>query len=109
MTPRCSYSPSSASAYATGMELVHEESAGRFVLQDNETAVGEVLYELDGDVMVLLTAEVPRELRGRGYGKIVVRNTLEHIRDNTTHRVQPVCPFIAKFMMQNPEFQSLRG
>ena len=88
---------------------MHEEDEGRFVLIDGDDVVGEVIYEIDGDLMLLLTAEVPREIRGQGYGKILVRHTLEHLRDNGPQRVQPVCPFIAKFMMQNPEFQALRG
>jgi predicted GNAT family acetyltransferase len=91
------------------MELVHEEDNSRFVLVDGDTFVGDVTYEVDGDLMLLLSAEVPREIRGQGYGKILVRRTLEHLRDNGEQRVQPVCPFIAKFMMQNPEFQALRG
>lgn len=91
------------------MELVHEEDNGRFVLIDGDTVVGEVIYEVEGDLMLLLSAEVPREIRSQGYGKLLVRHTLEHLRDNGPQRVQPVCPFIAKFMMQNPEFQALRG
>jgi len=91
------------------MDLIHEEDSSRFVLMDDDVFAGEVLYEINGDLMLLLTAEVPRDLRGQGYGKIVVRRTLETIRDAGAYRVQPVCPFIAKFMMQHPEFQALRG
>lgn len=91
------------------MELVHEEDNSRFVLIDGDTFVGEVIYEVEGDLMLLLSAEVPKELHGQGYGKILVRRTLEFLRDNGEQRIQPVCPFIAKFMMQNPEFQALRG
>jgi predicted GNAT family acetyltransferase len=91
------------------MELVHEDDSGRFVLIDGDTVLGEVVYEVEGDLMLLLSAEVPRDIRGQGYGKILVRRTLEHIRDMDMQRVQPVCPFIAKFMMQNPEFQALRA
>jgi predicted GNAT family acetyltransferase len=91
------------------MELVHEEDNGRYVLVDGSQFLGEVTYEIDGDVTLLLSAEVPREIRGQGYGKILVRKTLEHFLDNGSKRIQPVCPFIAKFMMQNPEFQALRG
>lgn len=91
------------------MELVHEEDLSRYALIDDGVFAGEVSYEIDGDLMLLLAAEVPREIRGRGYGKLLVRHTLEHIRDNGPLPVQPVCPFIAKFMMQHPEFQALRS
>jgi len=91
------------------MELVHEKDNSRYVLVDGGQFLGEVTYEVDGDITLLLSAEVPRELRGQGYGKLLVRQTLEHFLGNGSRRIQPVCPFIAKFMMQNPEFQALRG
>lgn len=91
------------------MNLVHEEDNGRYVLVDGDEFLGEVIYEKSDGVLLLLSAVVPVDKRGQGYGKILVRKTLEHLRDNESARVQPVCPFIAKFMMQNPEFQALRG
>jgi len=91
------------------MELVHEEDKSRYVLVDGDQFLGEVTYEVDGELTLLLSAEVPREIRGQGYGKILVRKTLEHFLENGSRKIQPVCPFIAKFMMQNPEFQALRG
>jgi uncharacterized protein len=91
------------------MELLHEQESHRFVLMNDGELVGEVSYEFDGDLMLLISAEVPRPLRGQGYGKTLVRKTLENLLDNGPVRVQPVCPFIAKFMMQNPEFQALRA
>jgi uncharacterized protein len=91
------------------MDLVHEEDNGRYVLVEGDEFLGEVIYEKSDSVMLLLSAVVPANKRGQGYGKILVRKTLEHLRDNEAVRVQPVCPFIAKFMMQNPEFQALRG
>jgi predicted GNAT family acetyltransferase len=91
------------------MNLVHEEDNSRYVLLDGDEFLGEVLYEKNGDLMLLLSAVVPDHHQGKGFGKILVRQTLEHLRDHESVRVQPVCPFIAKFMMQNPEFQALRG
>lgn len=91
------------------MDLVHEEDSDRFVLVEGDDFLGEVIYEKTDSVMLLLSAVVPAEKRGQGYGKILVRKTLEHLRDSDSVRIQPVCPFIAKFMMQNPEFQALRA
>jgi predicted GNAT family acetyltransferase len=38
-----------------------------------------------------------------------VRGALEAIRDEGGLSVVPVCPYIAKFMMKNKEFEALRA
>lgn len=92
------------------MPIHHEPEASRYVLLDDEGAfAGEVEYETQGDTLLLVRAEVPMERRGGGYGVTLVRETLEMIRDTQHGKVQPICPFIAKFMVKNPEFQALRA
>ena len=92
------------------MPIRHEPDASRYVLYDDSGEfAGEVEYEQQGDTLLLLRAEVPPERRGGGYGVTLVRETLEMIRDEQHGTVQPICPFIAKFMVKNPEFQALRA
>lgn len=92
------------------MVVHHEPEHSRYVLTDDSGEfVGEVEYDKQGDTLLLLRAEVPPERRGGGYGVRLVRETLEMIRDEGHGTVQPICPFIAKFMVKNPEFQALRG
>lgn len=92
------------------MAIQHEPEASRYVLLDDEgDFVGEVEYDTDGDTLLLLRAEVPTFKRGGGHGVRLVRETLEMIRDEKHGKVQPICPFIAKFMVKNPEFQALRA
>ncbi|OUV18533.1 MAG: hypothetical protein CBC58_00485 [Cellulomonadaceae bacterium TMED98] len=92
------------------MTIRHEPDASRYVYLDEAgVAAGEVEYQRDGDTLRLLRAEVPMERRGEGLGLALVRETLEMIRDEHHGTIQPICPFIAKFMVKNPEFQALRA
>lgn len=92
------------------MPIHHEPDNSRYVLLDDEGEfAGEVEYEQQGDTLLLIRAEVPHERRGGGYGVTLVRETLEMIRDEQHGKVQPICPFITKFMVKNPEFQALRA
>jgi predicted GNAT family acetyltransferase len=91
------------------MEIEHRPEAHQYVLLDNDVVVGEVEYQKTGPTLSLLRAEVPVELRGQGLGIPLVRGTLEAIRDEGGLSIVPVCPYIAKFMMKNTEFQSLRA
>ncbi len=79
------------------------------MLVDGETVVGEVDYVKAGTTLSLVRAEVPAELRGQGLGVPLVRGTLDAIRDEGGLSVVPVCPYIAKFMMKNREFDALRA
>lgn len=92
------------------MAIRHEPENSRYVYLDTEGVVaGEVEYRRDGNTLQLVRAEVPPERRGEGLGIALVRETLEMIRDEQHGSIQPICPFIAKFMVKNPEFQALRA
>ena len=56
-----------------------------------------------------VTAEIWPDRQGQGLGALLVRETLEMIRDEGHGRIQPICPFIVKYLMKNPEFQSLQA
>jgi predicted GNAT family acetyltransferase len=58
---------------------------------------------------LLVRAEVPLEKRGQGLGIPLTRGTLEAIRAEGVYSVRPICPYIAKYMMKNPEFDDLKG
>jgi len=91
------------------MRIEHQPESQRYVLIDGDAIVGEVEYVTAGTTLSLVRAEVPIELRGQGLGIPLVRGTLEAIRDQGDLSVVPVCPYIAKFMMKNKEFDGLRA
>jgi predicted GNAT family acetyltransferase len=92
------------------MKIEHRPDENLYVLLDDQgDFLGEVEYRRSGDALSLLRAEVPVALRGQGLGIPLVRGTLEAVRDQGGLSVVPVCPYIAKYMMKNREFDDLRS
>ena len=90
------------------MKITHEPQSHRYVLSDGEQFLGEVEYYQEGTTLNLVRAEVPLELRGEGLGIPLVKGTLEAIRAEGALSVRPICPYIAKYMMKNTEFDELK-
>lgn len=67
---------------------------------------GFVTYEPEGDVLDLQHTEVDDEYAGQGVGTELVKQTLDLIRA-VDKKVKPSCPFIAKFIDENPEYKDL--
>ena len=91
------------------MEITHEPDAHRYVLSDGDEFLGEIEYQAQGTTLLLLRAEVPIEKRGQGLGIPLTRGTLEAIREEGIYSVAPICPYIAKYMMKNSEFDDLKA
>ena len=91
------------------MEITHEPDSRRYVLSEGDEFLGEIEYQVQGTRLLLLRAEVPIEKRGQGLGIPLTKGTLEAIRKEGTHSVTPICPYIAKYMMKNPEFDDLKA
>jgi predicted GNAT family acetyltransferase len=91
------------------MDITHEPDQNRYVLTEGEEFLGEVEYQIQGTTLLLVRAEVPVEKRGQGLGIPLTRGTLEAIRAEGNFSVTPVCPYIAKYMMKNREFDDLKA
>lgn len=78
---------------------------GRFEL-DVPGGTAFITYWLRGDVVIMLHAEVPRELRGQGFGAILVKEALDLVRSRK-QTVNPRCSFVATYMHRHPEYQAL--
>jgi uncharacterized protein len=63
-------------------------------------------YRRVGNKRVLLHAEVPAALRGRGIGAELVAGALELVRAQGEN-VEARCPYVAQFIARNPQFQDL--
>ena len=89
------------------MNITHEPEAHRYVLSEGDEFLGEIEYQVQGTTLLLVRAEVPLDKRGQGLGIPLTKGTLEAIRAEGTHTVTPICPYIAKYMMKNSEFDDL--
>ena len=63
-------------------------------------------YRRVGKKRVLLHAEVPPELRGRGVAAELTAGALELVRAQGDS-VEARCPYVAQFIARNPQFQDL--
>jgi len=96
--------PSSATPVSE-IEIVDIPEKRRFeAVVDGRTAF--VDYRRRGDTIFLTHTEVPPALEGRGIGSALARYSLDYARANSL-KVVPICPFIASYMRENPEYSDL--
>lgn len=58
------------------------------------------------DAIYLTHTEVPRELEGKGIGSEIILLSLKEI-DRQNKKLIPLCPFVAHYLAQNPEWKKL--
>ena len=87
-----------------------------FILIDNK-AQNQYEFQLQGkgakieyirasDRIFLTHTEVPKALEGKGIGSKLVKAVLEDIQKQNLTLI-PMCPFVAAYIKQNPEWRSL--
>ncbi len=82
-------------------EVVDDVDEERFVLRENGY-VAELLYELDGERLILVHTEVPAQLGGRGIGGHLVTAGVARAREEGL-TVAPWCPFARKWLTDHPD------
>lgn len=86
-------------------QVTHNEGSSRFELDvGGLTAVAE--YKRNGNVLTFTHTEVPHEHRDQGIGHKLARGAMEHVQASGD-RVVASCPFIARFIRENPQYQNL--
>jgi uncharacterized protein len=78
----------------------------RYELLLDEQVVGEILYRLAPDALVLLHTEVLPSVEGKGLGAQLVAGALDDIRARGLH-VVVVCPFVRAYIRRHPEYADL--
>ena len=84
-------------------EVVHDEAAGRLQAEvDGHRA--ELVYRVEGELMLMLHTWVPTAIEGRGVGSALVRAALEEAerRDLT---IVPVCSFVRGWLDRHSDAQ----
>jgi uncharacterized protein len=81
---------------------VYDDQAGsRFTLEEDGHEA-ELVYELDGDRLVLVHTGVPDELGGRGLGGVLVKSALQRATAEGL-TVVPRCPFARSWLEKHPD------
>ena len=85
---------------ADDVEVRDNRDASRFELTvEGQMAVLE--YERKDGAMVFNHTEVPAQLRGRGYGEILVKAGLDAARAEGL-RIVAVCPYVRAYLRKHP-------
>jgi uncharacterized protein len=73
---------------------------------DGELA-GFTAYDLAGDTITLLHAEVDDAYEGKGVGSAMVRQVLDGIRADDDRKLVVLCPFVNAWLRRHPDYQDL--
>ncbi len=86
-------------------DVKHDPSIQEFYVEKPE---GKALlhYEREGDKLNFHHTFVPPELRGQGLAEQIVIAGFQYADQNKL-RVIPSCPYVARFVMKNPEWKRL--
>ena len=80
-------------------------TTGRFELE-RDGHVASLQYTVAGHVLALLHTEIPDALRGSGIASTLAQTALDWARDHHL-KVDVVCPFVAAFLENHPEYSDL--
>lgn len=89
------------------VKLSHNTSEDRYELHLGDELIGQIDYTLDGEVQDMHHTEVKPEHGGKGLGERLVEYALSDAREHR-RQVIPTCPFIARFIDKNPDFEDLK-
>lgn len=78
----------------------------RYEIHDDDQLAGVGKYRLHGDTIDLTHTETDEAFAGRGLGKTLARGILDDVRSRGL-AVRPFCPFIRKYIDENPEYLDL--
>jgi uncharacterized protein len=82
-------------------QVVDDPARSRFKVEA-DGQVAELVYQLDGDRLVLVHTGVPAALEGRGIGsKLVAAAIAEAKRRDLT--IVPLCPFVKGWLRRHPD------
>jgi predicted GNAT family acetyltransferase len=91
-----------------GEELLHDEAGSRYLLRIDGRDASFASYRRDGGVLVFDHTVTDPEMRGRGLAAKVVRFALDDVKARGAH-IRPRCWFVANFVRDHPEYESLVG
>jgi hypothetical protein len=78
----------------------------RYELLLDDDIVGEILYRLTPDAVVLVHTEVSPALEHKGLGARLVAGALDDIRARRLN-VVPMCPFVRSYIRRHPDYGDL--
>lgn len=91
----------------TDCQVIRRPDDDRFALTQDGDDIGFVAYRQTGDVITLTHTEIDPDIQEHGLGSMLVRGTLDAIRDGSSDRVVAQCPFVAAWIGKHPDYAEL--
>lgn len=89
------------------MEVVHDKKNHRFSLTLNND-IAQVEYEIKDNKLFLVHSEVPKSMRGKGIGKILVEQTFEKLTEEG-YKAVAVCGYVKSVARRSEKWNSIIG
>lgn len=86
------------------IELSDNVAARRFEARVDGVLAGFAEYQLTDELVVFTHTEVDPAFEGRGVGSTIARFALDRMRETSTRKALPVCPFIKGWIERHPEY-----
>lgn len=83
-----------------------DDSQHRYLADLDGRQVGFIIFQTQGDIVVLPHTEVDPSVEGRGIGSGLTRFALDDVRERGQY-VVPQCPFVAAWIGRHPEYAAL--
>ncbi|MCW2585224.1 MAG: GCN5-related N-acetyltransferase [Frankiales bacterium] len=77
-----------------------------YAITVDDRHAGRALFQLRDDAVVLTHTEVDPAFEGQGVGSALAKGALDDVRAQGK-RVVPLCPFIARYIENHPEYADL--
>ena len=88
------------------VSVADNPEAERYELTVKGERFGFVTYGMSPGVIALLHAEINPAHERRGWGSRLVAGTLDDVRERGL-KVRPVCPFVAAYIEDHPDYRDL--
>jgi predicted GNAT family acetyltransferase len=88
------------------MEVTDNDGTGCYEGRIDDHVVGVVVYKRIGSRVVIRHTVIEPEFRGKGLGAQLVRTVLDYLRERGD-KLTNYCGFVADFIADNPEYQSI--
>jgi predicted GNAT family acetyltransferase len=88
------------------MQITNNDGKNCYEGVIDDQVVGVVVYKRIGDRVVIGHTAIEPEFRGKGLGAQLVRTVLDDLRERGD-KLTNYCGFVADFIADNPEYQSV--
>ncbi|QBQ40927.1 GNAT family N-acetyltransferase [Sphingobacterium psychroaquaticum] len=88
------------------MEITHIKEKKKWLALNDEVQIGELNYNINGDILVIDHTEVEPHYRGNSIAADLVQAAVDHAKKEHL-KIDPKCSFAVTFFERFPEYSNL--